>query len=249
MSVTLPQTSEPLGIWERIELVVGEDDSSSRYVVRIEDFISQGLIVSTPEFITGNSRLREGCQVRGFVTRRDAVYQFYSKIKKFTIKGKQLYLLTTPQAIRRVQRRQFVRVDIAKNITIAVISDPTGDIIKFENFEWVAARTNNISGGGFLIQTDQELTKGTILLTKSTFFLEIGLPVTIAAICRREDNSTDHEQYGIEFIRSENLKTFMHLKFVKQLPESIQFFDLSAQNKLVNFIFAQQIEMRKKGLI
>ncbi|MFQ5454382.1 MAG: hypothetical protein ACE5D6_09385 [Candidatus Zixiibacteriota bacterium] len=36
---------------------------------------------------------------------------------------------------------------------------------------------------------------------------------------------------------------------LKLLPSSITLFDHTTQNKLVNYIFKHQIEMRKKGLL
>ena len=65
VQISLPQTEQPLTVWEKVEILVGDEDKTGHYMSRIEDIINDGIIISTPEFIDGITRLREGCEVRG----------------------------------------------------------------------------------------------------------------------------------------------------------------------------------------
>ncbi|MDH4155872.1 MAG: PilZ domain-containing protein [candidate division Zixibacteria bacterium] len=249
VQIALPQSRQPLRVWEKVEIVIGDGNECGRYLARIEDFTEEGLIVSNPEFIEGGTRLRSSAEVRVFITRRDAVYRFYSRIKKVTIRGEQLVLLSKPRYLKRVQRRQFVRIDLLRDVTFAIIKQRREDTCRYVQPRWHDARTSNLSGGGMFVRSLQEIPKDSLLLLKSRLFLEIGLPVTVAGICRRCHLDGKVYGCGIEFIRSEYLSRFFSASESKKLPESVQFFDLTAQNKLVRFVFDHQIEMRKKGLL
>ncbi len=249
MQIALPQSRQPLRVWEKIEIVIGDGNECGRYMARIEDFIEEGLIVSNPEFVEGATRLRSSAEVRVFITRRDAVYRFYSRIKRVTIRGEQLILLSKPRYLKRVQRRQFVRIDLLRDVTFAVIKKRREDTCRTAKLHWRDARSCNLSGGGMFLRGSREIPKDSLLLLKSRLFLEIGLPVTIAGICRRCHLDGDIYGCGIEFIRSEYLSRYFSAAESRKLPESVQFFDLTAQNKLVRFVFDHQVEMRKKGLL
>ena len=145
MQLTLPQISRPLKVWEKIELVVGDGDEKGVYISRIEDFVGGGIIITNPEFQEGNTLMRDNCSVEVMITKDDAVYSFSSRIRKFKSPRKNLYILTPPQNIRRVQRRQFVRIDYFEKIQIAPIGEQNH--LKME-FEWTDGTCVNVSGGG-----------------------------------------------------------------------------------------------------
>jgi c-di-GMP-binding flagellar brake protein YcgR len=247
--ITLPQSNQPLAVWERIEIVIGEDHENARYVARIEDFIPEGIVVSRPEFVQGSVRLRDNCEVRGFITRKDAVYEFYSRIKKHEIGGQELFLLVSPRYFKRVQRRQFVRVELSRDVTYAVIKQKGGAAYDGRKLEWHEAKTQDVSGGGALMKGKDEIPVGTVILIKSRFFMEIGLPVTVAAVSRRCCLDKGVHLCGAEFLKTEFLGRYFSDSELTLLPESIQFFDLNAQNRLVRFTFDQQLDLRKKGLL
>ena len=92
----IPHLAQPLKLWERIELIVGEGDSSGHYWSRVEDFINDGILISEPEFLGGNTLLREKCEVMVVITRTDAAYRFYSRIRTFSNQGGRKLLLRPP---------------------------------------------------------------------------------------------------------------------------------------------------------
>jgi len=249
VQITLPQSNQPIRLWEKIQIVVGDDVNTGTYVARIEDIVSEGIIISNPEFVSGNTRLRDNCEVRGLLTREDAVYQFFARIKKISIKGVGYFLLTDPESFSRVQRRQYVRLELFRDITYTVIKKDRKDSLTKRTLNWQQAKTLNISGGGVLIKCQEVIKRNIILLLKSKLFIEIGLPVTISCVCRRSFKDEQTYNCGLEFIRCDRLLDYFTRSELDQLPESIRFFDHTAQNKLVTYVFQQQIDMRKKGLL
>lgn len=249
VQLSLPHLSQPLKLWEKLELVAGEGDETGIYTARIEDFIAQGIVISSPEFIKGHSLLRENAKVLIVFTKDDAAYQCYSRIKRYPIDGKNFYLLSKPSKTKRIQRRQFVRVDMLKHLEYAILSP----VIDWENYadhlEWISTTTENMSGGGVMIKMDEELELENRVFIKIDFFPGEGLPETVAGVVRRVFTLEKRIMAGIEFIVADRLGDYFKSDDLKRLPASVKRFDRRAQNRLVSYIFQQEIELRKKGLL
>ncbi len=245
MPVTLSNLSQPLKVWEKLEIIVGEDDKRGIYVARIEDFIGGGILITAPEFQQGTTLLRENCDVVVHVTKADAVYEFTSRIRRYNSEAHNLYLLTPPKQLRRVQRRQFVRIDISEKVEVAV----TAPELDGGEIEWQQFSSRNISGGGMLLRGSYEVHAGDILLLKAGIFKQLDIALPIGAICRRVQSEDKELLVGLEFIRQDNVDVFLNQRRLALLPATISGFDRAAQNRLVNHIFQQQIQMRRKGLL
>lgn len=245
MHLALPQISEPLKLWEKIEIVVADGDDKGLYLARIEDFIDDGIVISNPEFREGNTLLHDNCEVVVLVIKEDAVYQFYSLLSKKDSGDKPIFVLTLPREIRRVQRRQFVRIEVVSNIKVANMG--ARDVTKRPS--WKDTVCMNISGGGMLIKSILDLDAPDLLLIKSDIFSQLDIPQPVAAICRRSYLRDNQNHTGIEFIRGDSLTHYFYEQEAKHLPETVAQFDHKTQNKLVTYVFQQQIELRKKGLI
>ncbi len=249
MPLTLPQVHQDLKLWEKIEIVVGDHTSEGRYVARIEDFCSQGIVISNPEFIGGSTLLRDNCHVAVLVTREDAVYQFHSNIRKISTQLRTIHLLTSPQSAGRVQRRQFVRIELYGKIAYANLTDDKWTTNSGGQIVWREATAINVSGGGILINVTDNLSAQDVLLMKISLFKKIGLPDTIAGICRRTFRYSKKLFAGIEFIQSQQLRHHFSKQEMKTLPQSVRDLNQSAQHKLAAYVFQEQIQLRRKGLL
>ena len=249
MQVSLQQLSQPLKLWEKLEIVVGEDPNAGRYLARIEDFLEEGIVISSPEFIEGGTLLRKNSHVAVFFTREDAVYRFYSRVKQVKTNLETIYLLTFPRGAKRIQRRHFVRIELYARVSYAKLTGEEKPEPGCDQITWQKSTTIDISGGGMLIKADENLARQDLLLAKIDFFPEIGLPDTIAAICRRTFRQENDFFVGIEFLLLQRLGHYFKKGELKNLPQSVRDFDPTAQNKLAAYIFRQEIELRKKGLL
>ncbi|MDH4032297.1 MAG: PilZ domain-containing protein [candidate division Zixibacteria bacterium] len=182
-------------------------------------------------------------------TKDDATYQCHSCIKKHPIDGKNLYLLARPSKTKRVQRRQFVRVDMLKHLEYTQLRPVVDWDNLAEGQKWLTATTENMSGGGAMIRIDKELEFDDRLLIKIGFFPGQGLPDTVAGVVRRVFTLEKQIMAGVEYIVADRLVDYFKSDDLKRLPDAVKRFDRRAQNRLVSYIFQQEIELRKKGLL
>lgn len=247
--LTLPHLSQPLKLWEKLELVAGEGDQAGIYTARIEDFVNEGIVISAPEFIKGKTLLRENADVMIVLTKDDAAYQCFSTIKKFPIDGKDFHLLSRPSKIKRVQRRQYVRIDLLEHLEYALLG-PAMDWANYDDsLEWLSTTTQNMSGGGVMIKVDDALELKSRVILKIDFFPGHEFPELVAGIVRRVFVIEKQEMAGIEFIVADQLGDHFKADEIAKLPASVKRFDRRTQNRLVSYIFQQEIELRKKGLL
>lgn len=246
---TVSTATGKIRIWEKLEILVGEGSGAGKYVARLEDLRSGLLVISAPEFISGSSLLRNGADCTVIVTKEDAIYEFSSTITVVENQGRRTYLLREPERLRRVQRRQFVRIDLRRILAIALIGRKNRISESIAMPSWQKTTTVNISGGGMLIDLPQEMAAGDLILVKAGFFPEIGLPIAVAAVVRRVQRIDKTLRAGIELLRGDQLHLHMDAAGLKLLPESVTFFDQIAQNKLVNYVFREQVKLRQKGLL
>jgi c-di-GMP-binding flagellar brake protein YcgR len=241
--------SQPLKVWERIELVVGDPPDTGRYLARIQDFINGGIVITEPEYLEGSTLLREEINVRVLVTRDDAMYQFSSQIKRMLSHSSREYLLAPPRRFERVQRRMFARVETTKRLSYAVIV-PLGDWQSYDDrLTWVQTQTIDLSGGGLQFRTPDQLAVMTPLLVKVDGFREIGLPECIVAIVRRCYKRGDDSFCGAEFLLNDQMQLHLSEKQRRALPKAITQFDRNNQNRLASYVFGLQVSLRQKGLL
>ncbi len=238
-----------LKVWETIEILTGEGRNAGRYNARIEDFINGGILITSPEFIAGESLLRNDTDVLVNITRDDAIYQFSSRIRQKVTGGNRSSILTPPRNIKRVQRRQFCRVQTMEKLMYALI-DPSMDWDDYDtNLEWINSSTRDLSGGGMMLRLDDVVSTDQLLLLNIELFEHNELPKYVVAICRRVFENEDHWLAGVEFISNSRLAAYFSAEELKRLPKEATQFDNAAQDRLVTFTFNQQVELRGKGLL
>lgn len=250
MSLTLDRLPQPLEIWEKIELIVDSgDEGSGYYVTRVEDFTNDGIVIGSPEFVHGNSLLRDNVPVVVIITKGDAIYKFNTRISRLKSRRADSFLLSPIGAIQRMQRRRFARADYRAEALYAVVSDV--DVRKGikESLHWKTVKSVNISGGGILIRGNERIPIDTIVLLKTALFVELHLPEILAGIVRRSESHESVFLTGIEFITAETIKQSISPPLLRCLPRSIRDFNQRAQGLLTNQVFKLQIELRQKGLL
>lgn len=249
MATPALSVSGKISLWDKFEIVIGDGSTAGRYLTRLEDFGQGVLVISVPEFVSGSDLLTNGAECRVVFTKEDAVYRFDSVIAVIDRKGRRTYLLRAPERIQRVQRRQFVRITACYPLTVTPLGSVNEPLAEQAQLERYPTESINISGGGMLIHAPVDLQLGDLLLVDISFFAEMNLPTPVAAVVRRVDRHADGVIAGIEFIRSEQIARFFGPKLPALLPETIGGFDQLMQNKLVNYVFGEQVKLRQKGLL
>ena len=245
MQKTIPEIPEPLTVWEKVEIYTSDDETRGIYISRIEDFIEDKIVIAHPDFIDGHTRLQNLMEVLIWVTKTDAIYQFVATIEKLENDPKNRYVLLKPKYIRRIQRREFVRVRISDIIEYLPINERTS----IESGSWRKSLFQDISGSGAFCEVSADVSQGAYLLLRSVVFSKLGIkqPV-LAQVCRIERINKGYFA-GIEFIKKDDFQNVSG-----NVPEKIKAltannFDFLMQERLVSYVFHHQVELRKKGIM
>ena len=85
-------------------------------------------------------------------------------------------------SIRRLQRREFVRIDYRTKLSYTIVNNLKEEK---QEFSWFASQTVNISAGGLLIQISNKIKEGDLVLLKMESYASMNIPRFIVALCRR----------------------------------------------------------------
>lgn len=192
------------------------------YKARIADITESDISVEIPlDEKTGEFKfLDEGTQLNiNYLSNEQGQYNFETKIMGYVRDPIILLKLSIPQKINRIQRRDYLRVNISLE-TAFRIKDST---IK----KWHHTRTIDISGGGFqFIQTDrikpEQIIEGWLILPF-------------------KNGTIEHIKYEGEILRvypseQNNNVNYVTVKFIS-INENIR-------GKIVRFCYEKQMETR-----
>ena len=251
MRSTKRDANKSLKVWEKLVIIVGDEDTNEAgyYEGRVEDFLNGGIVVNNPVFVAGNSMLRQDLPVTVQVCRDDAIYQFASRIRSYTRGTGRRLVLTPPQSMRRIQRRQFVRIQMSSTVAFSIVPEAL-DWNDWENsLTWTESHLVDISAGGVQILGDDTIHEGDILLLNIDFFSEEEIPLPVVCLCRRAYDKDDTRFCGLQFLIVDRpCEQFKSLELSKWPPE-IKRFTTKQQDKLSNYLFRKQVEFRQKGVI
>lgn len=220
-----------LQIGEKIEVryYEGAIDSEKRSCYSmIQDMISQDELVITIPMVKGNQIILPlGQEVEIVFFRDEGQYIFKAKIeKRFKKENVDLLKLNRISSIKRIQRRNYYRLNITLPISIKLLTDKDKQSQNFK--EWLKTYTMDISGGGVRILLDRNIEKGSLLE------------------CKLKINDEDLLLKG-EVVRSQLIQQYPITKY----EIGISFVDITEyqRDQIIGFIFEEQRKLRRKGFI
>jgi c-di-GMP-binding flagellar brake protein YcgR len=237
-----------INVWDKVEIIFNEADKKGIYISRIEDIGKDFIIASRPDFVKGTGLLRDNSQIYVQYKRPDALYRFAANLKQISGDIDGSVRLSSLGKIERVQRREYVRIEKGLDLKYSVLKNSTSGFL-LDQLIWHESRSKNISAGGMLIKENSDIKEGDILLMRINEYEIIGMPRFICTVCHRRITIDDFTYIGMEFITRKYLKTYFRSEEIKKLPPLVKRFDAHIQNKMVNYIFEEQIKERQKGLI
>lgn len=243
-----PEDRTSLNIWDRLEIVVEHDNNRGVYITRIEDIKGTRIIASKPEFIEGNCLLKDNSRAYIQVLRQDALYRLPVMIQMLDGSPGGMIQLYARGNFERVQRRDFVRIDLKVDLKYAPVKGPSWGLL-VDRPCWFSSYSRNISAGGMLMKVGDNITRNDILMVRVGNYEMMGVPRLVTVFCCRILRIDDGNFAGVQFITGENLSKHFSRDEIKKLPAQVKSFKAGVQNKLVRFIFDQQVKERQKGLI
>lgn len=248
LNSTATGKKKPLDLWDKIEIVIERDGKRGLYITRVEDIGPNVIVASKPEYVDGSRLLTDNAMVHVQFRKPDAMYRYPARIKSRAGKPGESVELHILGRMERVQRRNFVRIDMKIGLKFSLIksSDRKNNLLELC---WRDSFSKNVSAGGMLMNVGEGVEKGDILMVRIGNNNITGLPRLLTVLCCRIVSINENRFAGVEFIKDENLALYFTPGEISSLPKQIRQFDSRVQNRVVRFIFEQQVKERQKGLI
>ncbi len=239
-----------LQIWEKLELQFGSEKESGQYFARVNDITSEGIVIDRPVWLSGEPVFSTAGRFIVTIFREDGAYRFNSRIlREYEKEGRRYYILRPPEKLIRHQRRSYVRVGISFPVEFKILTDVIAGKTDFEHTREYAGSSINLSASGILINTLKLLEVDDLLAMKLKDN-GIGFDFHFFAIVRRKEELPENRMNaGIEFIVCEDADKYLKPEEKKRLPKGLFVLNERKRQRLVQYVFNYQIEMRKKGLL
>jgi c-di-GMP-binding flagellar brake protein YcgR len=239
----------PLKIWDKLELVFEEDGKQGRYRTRVEDVEGNSLVIDRPSLLTGDTLFRVGAAFVAWFIKSDSAYTFSGRVLKRVEGDLDVYWISKPTSVDRNQRRRFYRITDDSPVTVILADhlikkqDPETEVKVFEGIAL------DISGNGMHLRSKLDTSVGTkVLLTPR--FRELKRDFFLIGVIRRKVSDGDNwHGYGIEFFTIEEVRQLFSSFPAHVLPKQYLTFNENQRSLLLNYIFAKQLALKKKGLI
>lgn len=205
-------------------------DAIEKFRSRILKIYISGFVIAEPLHMGRPITLEAGRKVEGSIMKKDAVYSFSSIIRHGeTVNGRRNLVLAWPEEWRRIQRRSDVRLDI--RVPVEVWVEEKSDDKKFMRL--IEGKTRDLSAGGTKIETKHKINPGQVSL--NLFFPDEKINLPARVLRSGTYISVDSRT------KKTNMLYWTSLKFLAIQEEKKQ--------RILQFIFQKQQELRFKGLI
>ncbi|AHF07771.1 flagellar brake protein [Desulfitobacterium metallireducens] len=202
-----------------VDLMISEGELAGQYKTHLDEVGEKIISVFAPMVQGQLVPLREGTPLKVIFWDEVAAYEINTTIMQRIAVPVAIFILEYSNDIRRVQRRNYVRIPATYLVTFrAVTRQGLSDTQKGTMLD--------LSGGGMRFQTNEPVEKGAILI--ATLDLPTG-PIQISARVCRMEKEVESKKYSIS------------VDFY-QIPER-------DRDRIIRCVFDLQRDMRKKGLV
>ena len=239
--------SDTIRLWERVTLLLEKYGKKSEFLTRVEDIKRDSYALEMPIRQTGDMLLVKGDAVEVSYSRADAVYSFKASILDLFEGDSRSVRISKGGRVDRIQRRKYVRLDISGKIGYRRIDEAE------ENTEGLSPEITgtllNISAGGVLFESVGKVKTGGFIILSFNLKSHHKLQNILAVVKRCEGSKSKGYLIGAEFLTKNNQANYGLTNLEKFLPPETGTFDENLQKLLIRFIYDQQVELRKKGLL
>lgn len=238
---------------DRVEIEMEQDGKLFRFVSTVADLDGEDIILDYPEAVEGGGVLMVGDYIRVGFIRCDGIYSYgsqvlekdpNSRIRPMRIRG--------PQRLERLQRRRFVRVDLSGQCSWWSMNKSGQDTTKPIFGEKHTGVLRNFSAGGILFAADDPPESHDIILVDPRpegLNLDGRIVATVIRAQRSDDAAPFSHLVAICFRGVEEITSSWTESKRAKWPEDAVGVTPFIQQKLINFVYRVQIDMRSKGLL
>ena len=173
-------------LFQRVQIRVRQGAEEQTYLTRIITLSGSSFLIAMPDSPEAESRLQPGVKLDVIAISHDGLYALSSEISDIKqVEGQTVLVMTQPSAPKRIQRRNYQRIDLAVDVRFRMLSGPD----EMPSNPFAIATSKNLGGGGVLLSV------GPSIPVKDYIELEIELPDgTVHAIGRVVTAKPDEEQ-------------------------------------------------------
>lgn len=238
-----------LELWDKLELVFEERGKMGKYRTRLEDVTDMHLVINRPNLISGDALFTDGADFTAFFYKPDSAYTFSGRIIGKNPDGHETYLIPKPRTIERNQRRRYYRIAVDLPAVLIPADELLAGKITDQEMKEFEAQCLNLSGNGALFHTRFETEISTKLFVKMKV-PELGREISVLGVIRRSETAEEGwHRYGVEVFTLEEQQMLLSNSQLQRVPKRFQTFTEIQRTAVLNYIFAQQVALKKRGLI
>ncbi|MFW5981746.1 MAG: flagellar brake protein [Halanaerobiaceae bacterium] len=215
---------EQLKINDKVDIQVDSGPYQGKYLSKVAEIDNDTIKVTSP-FIKGEVvPLRIGQVVKLYFTGDTAAFTFTAKVLDRQIDPVAILTLKKTSELKRIQRREYFRIEAKKEVKYRIIEDPL-NIDGDESADLERSETLDISGGGIKLLVDDDFPR------EGFVELYIDIPdieeMPILGKVVNDYNLGDARAVGIRFLDIGHV----------------------IQEKIISWLFDYQRQLRKRGLL
>lgn len=220
------QLASILEIGKRVIIGAREHNSERQYISRIADVTGDTFAVTMPIEQKVLHRFEPGTHLTIYASDLAAMYALPTKVIADQIEPVALVILSSPTEVLRIQRRQFVRMDVHFGPLEMIIT-----LVEQSQSPWtISSIIINISAGGMRFVCKEEITPSS--QAKAILDLPLGFGrIEITGLVLRVESKGEGK--------------------ARLWEASAQFVNLAEKDRdrITQYIFRQQSDLRKRGLL
>lgn len=199
--------------------------NNSIYKTNIQDINNNYISISIPMSEGKYLPLAKGDLIEGIYYDEPNLYKFATIVKdRATIDNVPQIYIAIPESLKKVQRRNYVRVDLVDYVNYIKINHDFSKNLNFNEEDYEKAILLDISGGGMRIKTKNKVSLGEFFLTViKNENLDL---ITKGRVVRIEPLEEGYNECGISFMD----------------------IDDTTREKIIQFVFLMMRKKRKAAL-
>ncbi len=208
----------------RLNVTPPGDPAGATYECTVRQVTGGGMRLSVPRRDGAVLEVEPGDALQMFTMLHGRVYRFRASVRLVEAGDADSIVVDLPSEAERTERRAFYRLVTRIVPRVAVVLDDAGDEVQPVN-----AVVLDISGGGMLLQVREAIPSGArlrIVMELEGEPLELEMLVQALSV-QRPSLSAQHYRVNCEFIEA----------------------DRRDRERVVRYIYRQQVEMRRRGVI
>lgn len=161
---------KPFQINNKLEIIPLDDECT--YVSSIQEVNEDTFSMTIPEVKRIQLRLKPQDKVNVTIFTENALYKFVGEVKGLKVEDDlEMYVLHKPTKMQKIERRNFVRIDISLDVEYETID--ASEKGKWEKIvPTKKAYTSDLSGGGMQLILDKSLPEGTLIVLKVPLIID-----------------------------------------------------------------------------